>query len=171
MGGCQFSGATQLLPLGASPEQCDLALGSLITNLKGQIPTTGHCELKLARNAFAWKEFRTSTKNLLCAIANSLRQYLPDGWSLANCKPHNLLAPMSPTGERVQYLPEELNLRPELKDMDTFFIHDMKTGVRRPDFFLEETHYKLVFSADEGTEASLMLNFSCFNVKHLFERR
>lgn len=139
--------------MGASAEQTEAALASLEEALKGQLPSSGHHQLKLARDAFAWKDFRVSTKTLLCAMANSLKQYMPDSWNLSNCKPQNMLAPRGSHGERVKYLPEETCVRPDNQFEDLFFCHDFKSGLRFPDFYLSEDHYRLVFSADEGTEA------------------
>lgn len=171
MGGCQFSGATQLLPMGATNDQADAAVKSLVESLKGELPTTGHHELKLARDVWSWKEYRTSTKTLLQSIANALKQYLPESWSLAHCKPKNLLAPKGQYGDRVEYLKEELVLRPEMQGMTVHFVHDQKTGMRFPDCYLSEDHYRLVFAADEGTEAHILNNHvvSC-NVLFSFQR-
>lgn len=154
LGGRQFSGATQLLPLGVSSEQASAALESLTAALKGSLPESGHHELKLARDVWSWKDYRVSTKNLLSALANSLKQYMPESWNLSLCKPQNLLAPRCASGERVQYLPDEVKLRPGSCGLDFYFIHDMKTGVRRPDFFLGGDHYRLIYSSDEGTEVT-----------------
>ncbi len=153
MQGYQFSGAVQLLPLGASAEQSEAALASLIATLKGQLPSAAHHELKIAREAFAWKDHRVSTKNLLCAMANSLKQYLSDSWTLNSCRPSNLLAPRSVTGERFQYMKEELPKHLQSDGIDRFFVYDFRSGMRFPDFYLSEDHFRLVFSADEGTEA------------------
>ena len=152
MQGHQFSGATQMLPLGASAEQSAAALASMIRALQGELPKSGHHALKLTRETFAWKEYRVATKNWLCALANSLKQYLPPDWTLAKCRPGNLLAPHSTTGDRVAYLKEEIP--PDLKFVgERFFVIDHKSGMRFPDFYLNEDHFRLVFSADEGTEA------------------
>ncbi len=154
MGNKQFSGPIQLLPIGASSEQAESAMKSLVRNLGGVIPSTGHEKLKLARDAFAWQEYRTSTKNLLCAMGNSLQQVMPEGWSLAQCKPGNLLGPRSADGERIPYLTEEKELvhHPLPSECQTFFIYDFKSQQRRPDFYIDEDFYRLVVSCDEGTE-------------------
>lgn len=153
LGGHQFTGATQLLPLGASAEQAEAAIESLEQALKGQLPSSGHHQLKLARDAFAWKDFRVSTKTLLCALANALKQYMPESWTLGHCKPQNLLAPRGPNGERVKYLKEETCVRALGMFADLYFCHDQKTQMRFPDFYLSEDHFRLCFAADEGTEA------------------
>lgn len=157
MSGHQFSGVTQLLPLGISADQAALALQSLQQALGGKVPTKAHEPLKLARDQFAWKEFRTSTKFLLCALANSLKQMLGDRWSLASCRPGNLLAPKSTTGERYKFLEEEFAERADMTGFDCFFVCDHKSGHRFSDFYLSEDFYRLVFSADEGTEAHWIL--------------
>lgn len=153
MSGHQFAGVTQLLPLGISSEQAALALQSLQQAMGGKVPTKAHEPLKIARDQFAWREFRTSTKFLLCALANSLKQMLGEKWSLSNCKPANVLAPKGTTGERYKFLPEECAERADMTGLDCYFIHDHKSGLRFNDFYLTEDFFRLVFSADEGTEA------------------
>lgn len=160
MSGHQFAGVTQLLPLGISSEQAALALQSLQQALGGKVPTKAHEPLKLARDQFAWREFRTSTKFLLCAVANSLKQMLGEKWSLLSCRPGNLLAPKGTTGERYKFLPEELAERADMTGFDCYFIHDHKSGHRFNDFYLTEDFYRLVFSADEGTEAQCFFQTS-----------
>ena len=119
MGGAQFAGVTQLLPLGVSQDQARAALDSMQRVLNGNLPSKAHESLKLARDAFAWKEYHTSTKFLLCAITNSIKQCMPDGWILNSAKPPNLLAPKSVTGERFEYLSDEMKLRDDLKHLKT----------------------------------------------------
>ena len=80
-------------------------------SLGGRIPETGHENLKLARDVMAWREYRTSTKNLLCAISNCLQQSMPSGWTMVNCKPPKPLAPQGVTGERYPYLVQEQKLK------------------------------------------------------------
>ena len=152
--GTQFAGATQLLPIGASAEQAEEALASLLKSLGGRIPETGHEKLKLARDYMAWREYRTSTKNLLCALSNCLQQSMPSGWTMVNCKPPNPLAPRGVTGERYPYLIQEQNLRhhPLGSDLRSWFVFDHKTNSRRPDFIIDEDFFRLCVSCDEGTE-------------------
>lgn len=156
-----------MLPLGASTEQSEAALASLIAVLKGQLPSAAHHELKIARDTFAWKHYRVSTKNLLSAMANSLKQYLSDSWTLNSCTPSNLLAPAGTTGERFQYMKEELPGHLQNDEIQRYFVHDFKTGMRFPDFYVTEDHFRLVFSADEGTEDWCFPN----NVKYCFTCR
>ncbi len=142
-----------MLPLGATAEQSESALKSLVKALDGQVPSGGSQGLKLARDAFMWKEYRSSTKQLLCAVANSLRQFMPENWNLSSLKPPNLLAPRSVTGERFMYLKEECDVRADLSDLQVAFVYDFKSGMRFPDYYLDESSfYRLVFAADEGTE-------------------
>ena len=128
MSGHQFSGVTQLLPLGISADQAALALQSLQQALGGKVPTKAHEPLKLARDQFAWREFRTSTKFLLCALANSLKQMLGDSWSLAGCRPGNLLAPKSTTGERYKFLEEEFAERADMTGFDCSSFVTIRVG-------------------------------------------
>ena len=73
--GTQFAGATQLLPIGASPEQAEAAFSSLMKSLGGRIPETGHVNLKLARARISFVLSATAYNNLC----------LPDGpWLIAS---------------------------------------------------------------------------------------
>lgn len=158
MDGFQFAGATQMLPLGASAEQSEETIQSLIESLGGKVPNKGE-RLKLTRETFVWKEYRTSTKQHLCAMVNSLRQFLPQGWNLNMARPGNLLSPKTSTGERCKYLPEEVALIEDKKDMNIHFIHDYKSGLRFADYYIDESFFKLIFAADEGTEVSDCFKF------------
>ena len=152
MAGHQFSGVTQLLPFGQASEVAEEALESFLKALGGKVPLTAHEPMKLARDAFAWQQYRTSTKQLLLALGNALQQVMPQSFSFLSAKPSNLLAPRGP-GERYQYLPEELVLQNGMAGLSVSFVHDPRSGLRFPDFYLSEDFYRLVFSADEGTEA------------------
>ena len=68
--------------------------------------------------------------------------------------PPNQLTPAGPTGCRLQLLPEELRaLGDEGEDTLVKYCHyDFKTGTSVLDYYTSESFYKLVFSADEGTE-------------------
>lgn len=153
MGSSQFAGTTQLLPLGASSDQAQQALAALAKHLGGKIPVYGHERLKLAREAMVWKEYRASTKNLLAALTNSLMQCMPQGWNLSLLKPSNLLAPCGKHGERHSYLQQEQAFRADLAALKLSFVQESGAGLRFPDFYVNEDFYKLVFAADEGTEA------------------
>ena len=159
MAGMQFAGVTQLLPMGVSSQQAALALEAFLKVLDGKVPQKGHEALKIAKSNMMWQEYRTSTKNLLCAIANSLKQVLPDSWNLSHAKPPNQLRPRGVAGERFFYLPEEMVERKDPEHFQCAFVHDFKTGVRAPDLYVSEEFYRLTFSADEGTEVGQFFIF------------
>lgn len=170
MCGRQFAGVTQLLPLGTTQEQATAALQSMVKVLNGQLPQSSHEKLKIARDTWVWREFRSSTKFLLQAIGNSLKQVMPDSFSLMSCKPDNILAPASIRGTRCMYLPEELELKPELKGFQAAFICD-DNGLRFPDFYVNEDFFRLVMTCDEGTEAlqsSTMDNTTIYTLTLIF---
>lgn len=143
------------MPFGVSKEQAAAALESMAKALGGSVPLA-HETLKLNRDAMAWREYRSSTKFLLCALANSLQQCMPDGFSLKRCIPDNILAPSGRDGIRCFYLPEELVLAGLPDDCQACFVSHGPTGLRFPDYYVTETFYRLVVSCDEGTEAPLL---------------
>lgn len=157
--GMQFAGVTQLLPMGASSSQATAALASMEQALKGSFPTAAHENLKLQRDVMAWKEYRSSTKHLVCAIANSLKMSLPDGFTLKWCQPENILAPASSGGQRHMYLAEELALAGKPSDFQAAFVCSTN-GLRFPDYYISESFFKLVVSCDEGTEVPSITNKS-----------
>lgn len=146
--------------MGPTVEQSEAAVQSMAKALQGAVPDGGDHSVKIARDTWMWKEYRSSTKQLICALTNSLRQYLPDHWTLASLKPGNLLAPRTSHGERVMFLRCELEtVRDDMNDHQLAFIHDKKSGLRFADWYLDETaFYKLTMCADEGTEVLVLPN-------------
>ena len=154
----QFSGATQLLPQGLSKEQSDACLKAFGNAIAGKLPDPG-TKKKLPPETFRWREFRTSTKNLLMGIANSLRVALPPGWNLQACCPQPALVPRGLQSDRLPMLQNEKEMLGLDPDMEFYWCYNYNSGTRWPDFYSSEDHFKLVFAADEGTEA-------CFFRKH-----
>lgn len=160
-GNTQWAGATQILPTGLSQEQGRLALENFSKAFQLQFKKWGSEDdskpVALPKDIFKWKEFRTPTKNLLIAIANSLQVTLPTGWSFSDCVPTQLLVPRTSDGERVLMIPAEkkaLGLESWCEDMDLRFVYNSDATTRWPDFYMDhDNFYRLCFSADEGTEA------------------
>jgi len=156
-GDIQFAGATQLLPQGLSKEQSEACLKAFGNAIAGKLPTPGVTK-KLPQGTFAWKEFRTSSKNLLGGIANSLRVALPQGWNLQSCCPQPALVPRGQHSDRIAMINQEKELLGLDPDMEYFWCYNYNNGTRWPDYYGNEDHYKLVFAADEGTEACCFSN-------------
>ena len=109
MGGKHFSGATQLLnATSLNEEETEAAAASVAKAMDGSLPSTAKAEVgKDKKLHFAWKEFRTPTKMLLSAMANSLQQSLPENWTLLSSKPANVLKPRGPNSERLRFTEKE----------------------------------------------------------------
>ena len=87
-------------------------------------------------------------------IANSLKVAMPSDWNLSKTIPVRALVPRSSSVDRIPLIRSEklmLNLDPE---MEFYCCHNFSNGARWNDWYESEDHYKLVFSADEGTEAT-----------------
>eukprot|EP00438_Fugacium_kawagutii_P003701 Skav209327 [mRNA] locus=scaffold724:414152:417800:- [translate_table: standard] len=154
----QFSGATQLLPQGISDEQSALALEAFAKAVDGKMPSAAS-RPALPKDTFAWKEFRTATKMVLSAVANALQQAVHGDFSLASCSPANPLVPRSNHCDRLPLLPEEKKLHGLDPALTYHFNYNFQSGSKWPDYYQSEDHFKLVFSADEGTEAT---GFLCY---------
>ena len=155
MDGFHFAGATQLLsPNSCSKKEAEEAATALVEAIGGQLPETANHKLEMTRKTFAFKEFRTPTKNLLSAVANALQQALPAGWSLQKSKPSNPLDPAGIGRMRIQYDKSELELlSPQpAEDACLHWLWDAETCSAKPDHYTDENFVRLVFSADEGTE-------------------
>lgn len=163
-GEIQFSGATQLLPQGISNEQSALALQAFAKVVSGKMPAAAS-RPDLPKDTFAWKEFRTATKMVLCAVANSLQQALPGNWTLASCAPTNPLVPRSIHCDRLPLLTEEKKVHKLDPALTHHFNYNFQSGSRWPDYYLSEDHFKLVFSADEGTEATALAKRFQFTIQ------
>ena len=161
--GHQFTGPTQILPQhgSVSKEQATEAFKKLSETLRmrGEIPSSGHEKVALAPNCFGWREFRTATKHVLSALANALVNSLPGGYTLMNSKPPNALCPAGITGERLRMSEAEKQVfHLGRQSGDLKFIYNFKTHESFLDYYIHEDFVRLVFSADEGTEAGRAKN-------------
>lgn len=165
--GCQFAGPTQLLPLGVGQQQAEEALRALRDYLGGKIPNKPFSGETAGLADFRWRESRTATKNMLAGVANCIQQLMPKGWTMKNMVPSNCLLPRSPIQSREKMTEAEmiaLGIPAEkAKALDMFYIFDHRTLESRYDFLPNDQCSKLVFSADEGTEACVCRNYvGCF---------
>ena len=140
---------------------------SLAAALQGRLPQDATQRTQLPKNAFAFREFRKPTKDLLAGIANSLQQAMPSGFTLQSCKPPNPLKPAGQGCERHVYDNSELRLLPQQLPSDAhfFFTWDSEALESRKDFYEHENFTRLVFSADEGTQACLAEVYEAPNTK------
>ena len=151
MGSHQFAGPTQLLSAsGNSKDQIAEAASSMASAVGLALPSTGTSRVKKDENTFNWKEFRTPTKQVLCGLANSLQQVLPDGFNLRSARPSNLLAPAGPDGKRYLMTAEEVAMHGFSEPR--YFTYNEETHECAHDSYLSEDFYRLALSADEGTE-------------------
>ena len=158
MAGHHFAGATQLLSAsGTSAAATAAAADSMATAVNGQLPEQGRGEVEVTHDSFAFKEYRQSTKEFLCGLANSLVQILPDGFTLTKTIPQNLLQPCGPDGLRRELTDRELEAHGFDSSKDRrFYIYDTETRESAHDSYLNEDFIRLVIAADEGTEALLL---------------
>ena len=160
----QWAGPTQVLPFGPTAEPAAKALESLRSYLGGRIPSKPVSQIAASLDAFKWKEYRTSTKNLLVALANSIQQAMPKGFSLKSCVPPNPLLPMKPTETRAKLTEKEkraMGLEGEQMDRSLYFVFDHKSFDARTDWYQKDSFWHLTFSADEGTEARAVKAKTC----------
>ncbi|OLP83796.1 Protein-S-isoprenylcysteine O-methyltransferase [Symbiodinium microadriaticum] len=153
MGGCQFAGATQLLSAtGSSSSEIVEAAASMASALQDQVPAK-KSDVIVSKDTFKFKEYRTATKTVLCGITNSLKQCLPDDWTLLSARPANLLVPAGPDGRRCCMTPAEARARGFTPDQGSrWFTIDSELKTSAVDFYENEDHYRLCWAADEGTE-------------------
>eukprot|EP00435_Cladocopium_sp_Y103_P021196 s1017_g5.t1 len=133
----QWAGPTQVLPLGPTAEEAAKALETLRVYLGGRIPAKPVSQISANLDAFKWKEYRTSTKNLLVAFANSIQQVMPKGFSLKSCVPPNPLLPMKPTETRAKLTEGEkmaMGLEGERMNRSLYFVFDHKSFDARTDW-------------------------------------
>ena len=157
MDGLHFSGATQILPSNTCTlEEARSAAAALASAVSGCLPQDALQKVSLPQDTFRFKEYRGPTKFLLCGVANALQQVMPAGWNLQNCRPPNLLLRRGCTGQRLVLDPTELTLCPDTSpdSQQLHFVWDTDTLESRYDFYISEDFTRLVFAADEGTEAS-----------------
>lgn len=155
MDGRQFAGSMQMLSAStASASEAADAAKSFGEALQHELPETGRARVEIHKGSFAFKQFRTKTKQMLCAVANSLQQALPTGFTLLQAKPSHELLPCGPHGQRFRLMPQEAEAMglPE-DDKCRFFVYDFDSHVPRKDFLDNDDFYHLCFAADEGTEA------------------
>lgn len=152
-----FAGATQLMPLNISKEQADEALATFAAAVKSQFSSAAGKTPKLPDSSFKWREYRTPTKNLLTAVANSLQVAMPEGFSFNSCVPPRLLLPRTRKADRLELLPDErrmLGYGDWPSDVKLSFIYNYESQTRWVDFIEDrDSFFKMSFSADEGTEA------------------
>lgn len=151
----QFSAPTQLLPLGTSRQQAEDALVAFREWLDGSVPTYNESAMQVLQNpSFKWREFRTSTKTLLCGFANGLQQCMPSGWTLQCCVPPNPLKPASITCSRYLLTAAEKKAFGLEETCDCYVIFDHRSHDRSIDFYAHDNFHHLTMSADEGTEVN-----------------
>ena len=162
MGGCQFAGATQLLSAtGSSSSEIVEAAASMASALQDQVPAK-KSDVIVSKDTFKFKEYRTATKTVLCGITKSLKQCLPDDWTLLSARPANLLVPAGPDGRRCCMTPAEARARGFTPDQGSrWFTIDSELKTSAVDFYENEDHYRLCWAADEGTEEPGMLGMAC----------
>ena len=156
MDGCHFAGATQLLPSNTcSQEEAAAAATSLACALQGCLPESAMEHQNMPAGSWKFKEYRTSTKHLLCSLGNCLQQVMPRGWTLNGCRPNNPLLPAGTSSTRMLYDATELELLPSSlpEGSQVHFNWDFDSCKARPDFYTDEQFVRLVWAADEGTEA------------------
>ncbi|CAK9062430.1 unnamed protein product [Durusdinium trenchii] len=153
--GKQFAGATQLLPSGLGVDESACAMERFAEAAKVQMGQTAG-PVKLPCKSFDWREFRLPTKQLLMAVANALQVSLHNGFSFKSCRPRTLLVPRSHEADRFALLDTEkqaLGLGKWPADAKLSFVYHYGTQRRWLDFMPHDDQpYKLIFSADEGTE-------------------
>ena len=162
LNGHHFAGPTQLLPTGGDPDETDLALKAFTQALKVAGGTDKGEEVKVPKGSFDWQEFRQATKAVLAAMANSLRNSFPDNWSFSATIPGNLLTPAGIGCDRVAMVEMEKRSfendpnNMKLSKMNLFLKYDYRTFEASPQWYLDESFHRLIYSADEGTEASML---------------
>lgn len=151
--GHHLAAPTQLLPTGIDPEQNAECLKTFTEALKVAAGTDEGQKVNVPANSFDWKEYRQATKAVLAGLANSLRNCMPPGWSLSSCMPPNQLTASSTGTDRVALVKEEKKMFGLSVDMEFFYNYDYRSFQSTPQFYLNENFQRLIWSADEGTEA------------------
>ena len=153
LNGYHFAAPTQLLPAGGDPDEAEKSLEAFTEALKVAGGTPKGEKVQVPKGSFTWKEYRSATKAVLAGLSNSLRNCLPAGWSLKHCMPPNFLEPASTGCDRVSLNDLEKVTFDCPKTMSFFFNYDFRSFKATPQFYLHENFQRLIFSADEGTEA------------------
>ena len=156
MDGRQFAGATQLVSASTcNPREASDAATSMARAVGDQLPETGRARIDVNATSFAHKEFRTATKLILTALANSLQQALPEDFNMAKARPPNLLLPSGPEGTRLQLSKlemEALSLTGEGDGDSRHFVFNRDSHTSLCDFYEHDDFFHLCLAADEGTE-------------------
>lgn len=150
------------MPNTISGEEAAQALEAFSQAIRLQFTQNGETP-RLPADLLKWKEYRSSTKSLLQALANCLGQLLPSGFTLASCKPSHILVPRAHQTDRLELLPQErayLDLEGLPEDARLHYVHHYGTNERWLDFCHDDSHYKLTFAADEGTEVTCLHNIT-----------
>ena len=153
LNGRHFSAPTQLLPSGADPEECVDAMKTFTEALKVAAGTPQGENVKVPPGSFSWKSYRQATKATLAGLSNSLRNCLPASWSFTKCLPPNVLSPAALHTDRISMIPLEKQMYGMDGSKNLFFNYCYKSFKSEPQFYLHENFHRLIFSADEGTEA------------------
>ena len=155
MDGHHFAGTTQLISsTSCSSAEAAEAAASMAVAVADELPQRGSAQLYLRKDAFKFKEFRTATKQLLSAVANSVQTALPEGFTLQSACPPNLLKPAGPQCQRYSFRATEVEaLGQEDDGLEHYFLYDFESRSAQPDYYKNDDFYHLCFAADEGTEA------------------
>ena len=153
LNGHHFAAPTQLLPAGGDPNEVEMALETFTEALKAATDTPQGSKVKIPKGSFDWKEYRQATKAVLAGLANSLRNVFPAGWSLKASMPPNLLQPVARGCDRVALVEAEKEMFGQASVLNLSFNYDYNSYQATPQWYLHENFHRLIFSADEGTEA------------------
>eukprot|EP00435_Cladocopium_sp_Y103_P049541 s1312_g15.t1 len=168
LNGRHFAAPTQLLPAGGDPEECVDAMKTFTEALKVAAVTPQGESVKVPSGSFSWKSYRQATKATLAGMSNSLRNCLPGSWNFTKCLPPNVLSPAALHSDRVSMIPLEKKMYGMDDSKNLFFNYCYKSFKSEPQFYLHENFHRLIFSADEGTEAHSGVNsFGFLGFLHL----
>ncbi|CAE7839889.1 unnamed protein product, partial [Symbiodinium necroappetens] len=162
LGGYHFAGPTQMVNVSACGKtEAEQAVETLGQVLQGERPADATSSVGMPKDAFKFREYRTPTKNLLCALANSLQHVMPQGWTLLKCRPPNPLKPATAGCSRISYDQSEMDVMvpPPPAGSNLHLIWDSERLEARADHYEHEDFTRLVFAADEGTEAGRVGRF------------
>lgn len=150
MGEHVFAGPTQILSDSTGSSNPHDVLLSLEAALQGKLPGNGET-LVVPKTAFAFKEYRRATKNMLCGLVNAIQNVCPD-FKLSQTIPPNPLLPASVGWDRVEFLTPELELHSPGFQGRAFFRHHPESGQTVKDYYDHDSFFRICLSADQGTE-------------------
>ena len=154
MGEHVFAGPTQILSDSTGSSNPHDVLLSLEAALQGKLP--GHGEaLEVPKTAFAFKEYRRATKNMLCGLVNAIQNVVPD-FKMSQTIPPNPLRPASVEWDRVEFLTPELELHRPGFPGRAFFRHHPESGQAVKDYYDNDSFFRICLSADQGTEVGCL---------------